>query len=467
MKYRHALFLNPYTKESANPTMMLFPPTGLEYVASSAKSLVEKITLIDMRYEKEYADSEKLLRFIEERVDIVFVGIGWDRNLDEVFRLISRIPKTVPVVAGGHTATEKAEEILGCQRIDIVVRGEGERTAEDILKGKAPREVPGISYRNADNSVCHNPNRPLEDVSRFLPPDRSLRRNDYGLMVNGILLGNILFDAVVTTRGCPFQCKFCTFSLDPLGQKRDYSERTVESVVDEVQGLKADIILISDDNFFTNPRRAEKICDLLIQRKIKKRFLAQARIDIAQHPVLLKKLARAGFKALFIGIESPHDRVLGQLNKGFDQAAIREAFAVLRKYPILTNGYFIYGNIGETEEEMLYIAQFAREIGVDTISTNKLRIEKYSPLRELAEGAPGYHITDRGELYSDDFSHARLKKIGKKIKYSFYTPARYLRLAWKSLFVVRFVTMREILTVLVTGPWVLVNLLTSQRPGKK
>lgn len=462
MKYRHALFLNPYIESNANNTMMLFPPVGLEYVATSAKGLVDKITLLDLRHNTEFSDIEKLLSFISDSVDIICVSIGWDKQFEEICQLLNRMPNNIPLVVGGYKATEKVEELFSsCPTIDIIVRGEGEETIQDILKDLALKDIPGISYRNNGN-IIHNKNRPFPDIDKLVAPDRSLRTNDYPLSFNGIKIANMNFDSVLSARGCPFSCKFCTFSLNPLGQKRDYAERSVESVVNEIQNLKANVILLSDDNFFTNPKRAEEICDLIIQRRIKKRFLAQARIDLAKYPVLLKKAVKAGFKALLIGIESPHDWVLKQLNKGFDQKTIREHFAVLRKYPIFYNGYFIYGNIGETESEMLYIAQFAKEIGVDAIACNKLRIEKFSPLKELAQNTKGYHVTDRGELYSDEFSHARLKKIGKRIKFSFYTPLRYLKILWKNIFVVRFFSLSELISVFLVAPRLIFAVITNE-----
>jgi hypothetical protein len=112
---------------------------------------------------------------------------------------------------------------------------------------------------------------------------------------------------------------------------------------------------------------------------------------------------------------------------------------------------------------MLYIAQFAKEIGVDAITCNKLRIEKSSPLRELAEKTPGYHITPRGELYSDTFSHARLKKIGKKIKFSFYTPSRYVHILWKNIFVVKFFTLKEILSLFASAPIIFKRMLVREK----
>jgi len=463
MRYKHALFLNPYIEASANSTMMLFPPTGLEYVATSAKGLAGKVTLMDLRHEPELADTEKLIAFIiSSQVDILCVSIGWDRQLEEICQMLNRVPDNVTLVVGGYKATEKVEELFKkCPTIDIIVRGEGEETIQEILKDAPLNGILGISYRE-NGSTRHNPNRPLPGVDRLGSPDRSLRRNDYSFALNGIKIADISFDSVLSARGCPFNCKFCTFGLNPLGQKRNYSARSVDSVVDEIQSLKAGVIILSDDDFFANPQRAEAICDLIIARKIKKRFMAQARIDIAKYPKLLEKMVKAGFKALLIGIESPHNWILKQLNKGFNQDAIRKYFKVLNKYPIFYNGYFIYGNIGETEEEMLYIGQFAREIGVDSIACNKLRIEKFSSLRDLAEKTPGYHITDRGELYSDTYSHAALKKIGRRIKFSFYTPSRYVKILWKNIFIVRFFTLKEILFFLGVAPRLFISVIARE-----
>ena len=467
MKYRHALFLNPYIEKNINSTMMLFPPTGLEYVATSAKGLVEKITLLDLRLGGELSDPEKLLKFISANIDIVFVGIGWDRQFEDICQLLNRIPANIPLVVGGYKATEKVEELFRLSpNINIVVRGEGEETIKEVLRFKPLKDILGISYRQG-KEIVHNANRPFAHVDTLAAPDRSLRTQDYKLTLNGINIANLTFDSVLGARGCPFNCKFCTFNLNPLGQKRDYEARNPKSVVDEIQSLTADVILFSDDNFFAIPKRAEEICDLIIARKIKKRFVAQTRIDIAKHPQLLEKAAKAGFKALLLGIESPHDWILTQLNKGFDQATIRRSFKVLVKYPIFYSGYFIYGNIGETEKEMLYIAQFAKEIGVDVIACNKLRIEKFSPLKELAEKTTGYHVTEKGELYSDMYSHAALKKIGKKIKNSFYTPARYAKVLYKNIFITKFFTFKEILLVFFAAPRIIFSLIMHEQDKKR
>jgi magnesium-protoporphyrin IX monomethyl ester (oxidative) cyclase len=461
MKYKHALFLNPYIENTATSIMGLFPPTGLEYVATSAKGFADKITLLDLRYETELCDTGKLIDFIRKDVDIVCVSVGWDRQYEEICKLLNLLPDDIPLVVGGYKATVEVENLfLACPKINIIVRGEGEETIKEILRGVPYENIPGISYRDS-SGIVHNANRPLPDVDIIGAPDRSLRRNKYYMRVNGIALAGMTFDSVLSARGCPFNCKFCTFNLNPLGQKRDYAARSVGSVVKEIEEISASTILFNDDNFFTDIKRSEDICDLIIARKIKKRFLAQARIEIAKHPRLLDKMVKAGFKMLFMGIESPHDHILAELNKGFDSSTIRRSFAVLKKYHIYYHGYFIYGNIGETEKEMLYIAKFAKEICLDSITFQKLRIEKFSPLRKVAENTPGYHVTARGELYSDTYSHASLKKIGRQIKFSFYSPLQILKIL-KKFAAVKFFDFNEIVIFAAAGPSLLWSVLVRE-----
>ncbi len=464
MKYRHSLFLNPYIERSATSAMKLFPPTGLEYVATSAKDAVDKVTLLDLRYEVELSKTDKLLDFIAKEIDIVCVGIGWDRQIKEIYQLLNDIPKDIPLIVGGYTATEIVEEIFdNCPNVDVVVRGEGEEAIKEILQGLPHEDILGISYRK-EGKITHNNLRSLGSVDCFSFPDRALRRNVYRLSLNGVNIPGLTFDTVLSARGCPYKCKFCTFTLNPLGQKRDYSARSVESVVDEIESIEAEVILFSDENFSIEPKRAEQICDGIIARKIKKRFVVQTRIEIARYPVLLEKMVKAGFKTLLIGIESPHDRILKQLDKGFDSATVRKYFEVLKKYPLYYHGYFIYGNITETEEEMLYIAQFAKEIGVDSITFLKLRIEKYSALREIVEKTPGCHIASNNAVYSDAISYADLKKIGRRIKFSFYSPSRYVHILRKC-FRIKFFRPRDAIKLFLVIPRILAGVIA--REAKK
>ncbi len=433
MKYKHALALNPYYGDST-ALIGMFPPTGIEYVATSMKDLVGKVTLMDLRHEKEYQNAARLSEFIRNDVDLLCISIRWDIFFKEICELIRGLPADVTTVVGGYKATEEVEYLLNeCPNIDVVVRGEGEMIIREIAKGVPLKDVLGISYRE-DGKIVHNKNGPLNDILKVPFPDRTLRKYKYRWVQHNTNITGLTFDTVLTTRGCPYKCKFCTFSLNPLGQKRGYTERSLESVIEELKTVTADVVMLSDDNFFTNPKRSEELCDLIIENGIKKIFVVQTRIEIARRPRLLEKAQKAGFKLLLVGIESPHDRILKQLQKGFTRQKIREAFKVLNRYSFYIHGYFIYGNIGETEEEMVYIAQFAKELKLDSITFQKLRVEKFSPLKAIVENTPGYYFeSDGGPVYSDKYDLKELKRIRDRIKFAFYRPGRVVKIIKKTI----------------------------------
>jgi len=432
MKYKHVLALNPYYGNSTS-VVGLFPPTGLEYIATAMKGFVGNVTLMDLRHEEGFQNPGTLSAFIKKEIDLVCISIRWNAFFNEICEFINRLTLGVPVVVGGYKATEEVEYLFEhCPNIGVIVRGEGEFIMREIVSGIPYKDILGISYREG-GKIIHNANAPLPDVAAVPFPDRSMRKYDYYWEQHGASLKGLTFDTVLTTRGCPFKCQFCTFSLNPLGQKRTYAERPLADVIEELKTVTADVVMLSDDNFFTNPRRSEELCDLIIANGIKKTFIVQTRIEIAKRPTLLEKAEKAGFKLLLMGIESPHDKVLANLQKGFNQEKIRKSFKELNKYNFYIHGYFIYGNTGETEEEMVYIAQFARELKLDSISFQKLRVEKFSPLKEIIDGMPGYHYEYiGGPVYSDMYDLKALKRIRDRIKFAFYTPGQIGRIIKKA-----------------------------------
>jgi radical SAM superfamily enzyme YgiQ (UPF0313 family) len=130
---------------------------------------------------------------------------------------------------------------------------------------------------------------------------------------------------------------------------------------------------------------------------------------------MLEKAYRAGFRMILLGIESASDRSLKQMNKGFTTGQVREAFNVLRRFPFYYHAYFIYGNVGESEEEMLAISRFARELGVHSISLSRLRVDQYTPMRRLIDKMPGYRISKNGYVYCDAFDKQKLRRIRDRI----------------------------------------------------
>ncbi|MDP3791156.1 MAG: hypothetical protein Q8R38_03825, partial [Candidatus Omnitrophota bacterium] len=111
-------------------------------------------------------------------------------------------------------------------------------------------------------------------------------------------------------------------------------------------------------------------------------------------------------------------------------------------------------------------SKFAKEIGLDSIAFSKLRVDKYSPLKEIVKNTPGYHITARGEVYSDKYSHSYLKKIHRKLRFSFYTPFRVLNIAAKILRV-RFFTFRELISFAGVAPLLLKSIIGKELKEKR
>jgi len=133
-----------------------------------------------------------------------------------------------------------------------------------------------------------------------------------------------------------------------------------------------------------------------------------------------------------LGIESAHDKTLSSMNKGFSIARVKEYFDVLKHFNFIYHCYFIIGNIGETKDEMLGIAKFARELGADTLGLSVLRATKYSPLKGMVAELDDYHIDqESGKVYSDKIPLQELQQIRRGVNASFFTIPVILRILKK------------------------------------
>lgn len=424
MHFKNVVAIYPYYYEV--PVYEFFPPLGLEYVVAAVEDLLEDVCVVDLRYEEDFEG------VVGGGADLFCVSVNWPYEFDSVCEVIRSLPAEATTVVGGKFATENVEELFArCPNVDVIVRGDGEETFREFVRAGSPANVDGLSYRD-DGRVVHNANRRLADVSDTLYPNRRRRRYRYKISYQKVGLG-YSFDSLVSSQGCPFNCKFCSFKMNPLGQKRDWSARSPASVLAELKEIDARVVAFVDDNFFADIKRVEEICDLIIEAKLNKIFLANARISVADHPDILKKMYRAGFRLLMIGLESAQDKSLKQLNKGFKTADVRKAFAVLRESKMLTNGYFIVGLMGETEEEMLQVVPFAREIGIDLISPNRLRYEKYSGLARLVDESDDYYVGEGNRVFSTWYGPADINRIVKRISSGFFDRRQMWAVARKGL----------------------------------
>lgn len=425
MPYKNALCVYPH-KEGL-PEKKYCPPLGLEYIATALEGMVESVTLLDMRFEPNLDDFLK-----RDGMNLVCLSVNWDYQRDAAIDCIARIPSHVKVVVGGRYATTSSEELFAASpRLDIIVRGDGEETIRDIASGLPLKDIAGVSFRE-NGRIIHNKVRDLHTLNETSYPNRSLRRANYRLSYKNIDLGQGI-DFISTSRGCPFNCKFCTFTNNPLGQKRRWSGRSPESVVEELKEIDASFIFVVDDNFAADIRRVERICDLIIAEGIKKTFAVALRLEISKYPKVLEKMFKAGFKILTIGIESAQDKTLKSMQKGFNTALAEKAVAEIKKTNHYIHGYFIVGCIGENESEMLEIAPFAKRLKLDTIDLSLLRTEKYSPLNEVIASSPGYKVNKDDIVVSEEYPEERLRNIRHRIGINYYNLSTIVRIAKKMI----------------------------------
>jgi radical SAM superfamily enzyme YgiQ (UPF0313 family) len=439
--FQHALCIYPYRQELSHAGF--FPPLGLELIAAVLQPSSGSIDTIDLRRERKHTKD-----FIRPQTDVVCFSVNWGIEDDFIRSEIRSVPPDILTIIGGRHATEDPRPWLSsCPNVDIVVRGDGEDAMEEICRGDPLAEITGISYRQ-DGRLHHNPNRQPTPVRDDLLPERRLRRSPYPIQVENIPIP-VTIDLIAASRGCPYNCKFCSFTLNPWGEKRKWSGRSPESVVSELAQIDAPIVCFVDDLFTYDMDRVGRICDLILERRIRKKYIVNARLEIAKRPDVIRKMERAGFAMLLLGVESAHDKTLRSMNKGFDTARIRQYFDELRHTSMILHAYFILGNIGETAEEMRQIVPFAQELGVDTIGISMLRDGPYTGVSDLVTQSPGYHIAPNGKVYSDSCGPRELRHLHRELRSKFYTRSQIFRVGRKA---VRNDTMGLLPTLLVDMP---------------
>ncbi len=451
--FQHILCVFPYRRTGSSRTS--FPPLGLEYVAAALRPYAGRIELVNFRHERRPSTQP----FLRPETDLVCYSINWPEDTRQIQDDINALPPGLMTILGGRTATENPRHWLEvCPHADAVICGDGEQAIAEIAEGRPWSAIAGLAYRGHDGQLVFNPPRDNAPLDDDLMPARDLRRHAYYMTSKGVSLG-ITIDQVAASRGCPFNCKFCNFAINPWGVKRCWTPRSPESIVREIERIDSDLVMFVDDVFTYQPDRVVAICDLLIAKGIRKHYIVNARLEIAERPDVLDKMRQAGFIALLVGVESTQDATLKSMGKGFTIAQVRARFEVLRKSQMVINAYFIVGNIGESEEQMLSTASFARSIGVDLVHVSRLRVEPYSGLRELVEETPSYHVGSDGYVYSDAYSAEHIANLRKQIDRRFHTPWQVACVVIK---LVRLLNWRVRTRALMTVPVFLTLLIATQ-----
>ena len=269
------------------------------------------------------------------------------------------------VLMGGPHVTFLPEEALG--HADYAVLGEGEETMPllmEVLSGKRDRSaVPNLAY-GENGRVVYTERKPFSASLDSLPhPDFSLV--DYGRQSNIRRRFMKTIVPIQTSRGCPFDCTFC--SVTGMFGKR-YRYRSTEHVIRELERYdhRKHKIFFYDDNFAANRRRTRELLQAMIDRGFQFSWSTQVRAEIAKDPELLGLMYKAGCRVLYIGFESVDPAALEAMKKSQTVEEIREAIRVIHAHRIFIHGMFVFGFDTDTVRSMRATVRFAVKENIDS-----------------------------------------------------------------------------------------------------
>jgi radical SAM superfamily enzyme YgiQ (UPF0313 family) len=298
----------------------------------------------------------------------------------------------LPIIWGGWHPSVLPEETAEDDRVDVVVRGEGERSFAEVVnnlyEGKSLADVAGITYRLPDGSIRSNPALPLEDINNFPPYPYQLVDIEKCLITTEYGRRTLQY---ISSYGCPHRCGFC---IEPVVNKRRWTGLSAESVVADWEDLhkkyQIDAIAVYDSNFFVDKKRVYSICTGLLSRGIKIKWgNANGRIpQLAQYePEIWEAMERSGCQMILTGAESGSQKTLDLINKDMSVEQIKIFTELCRKYHIRIFYSYLIGlpwSKDRRESEKFIEEEFKQtfrqiEKMMDIENGNRFSISVYTP----------------------------------------------------------------------------------------
>lgn len=331
------------------------PHLGIAYLASVLREKKHHVGLIDMRlgYKTENM-LNKVKEFNPDMVCITAVTMGYK----EVYNVINMLKnKGYKVVVGGPHVSSFRKKVLEDTKADFAVKREGEETIVRICEDDKYETIKGLIWRKG-NEIIENEDRPFEtglDNLSF-PAFDLFELNKY--------MDKKL--PIITSRGCPYNCTFCSIKLTSGSRFRPRSPESVVKELEHWYKLKYYRFVFNDDNFTLIPERVEKICDLIIEKglKIKWELRNGIRIDRVNEK-LLTKMKKAGCAYVAYGVESIDKEVLERMKKGITPEQVREAIKITDKVGIKKGAFFIVGLPGDDYKKFMKTLNFALSLNLD------------------------------------------------------------------------------------------------------
>lgn len=338
------------------------PPLGLAYLAASLLEYKDNldIEIIDGLI-MDYDDYYEKISLIE--ADIVGVT-STITQLNEALKIPSLVKrKDAKFIIGGPGSANLASSRLHESGYSVICYGEGERTIVELMKafekGLPLKDVKGISFLHNNQEVRTAPRELIENLDEIPFPARDLLDMKKYLSIWKGRMG-VTSTQVVSSRGCPFSCRFCSKNI--FGRRIRFVShiRVIEEMRQVYEKYKAEIIFFDDDLFTIDRKRVLDFCDAMEKELPGKKWGAQARVETIDLE-MLTRMKQAGCTNLMFGVESGSQRILDFLGKGTTVDQIRKAFMWVNEVGILGGMYLIVGIPGETQQDIDMTKKLIRE----------------------------------------------------------------------------------------------------------
>ena len=345
------------------------------------KNLIE---LDETKYRCGLSAQTIVKRVKQWNTDVIVIEIpfsGWSKTAYEVISALKSVNKNIDVVLFGQHPSARPEACLLDSEADFVVIGEPENTVFELIDalelGKQDfSEIDGLAFRKDGKPVLTGNRAIIEDLDSLPFPARHLlpMKIYYEAVKENPLRGEVSkpWTIVVTSRGCPYNCVFCS-NCTIWGRK--WRARSAKNVVDELEhvvktyGVKQ--VDFHDDNMTLDKKRMADICDLIVERGVRVEWFTPngVRADRLDEP-LLRKMKRSGCKKIRIAPESGVQRVVNDvIGKNLDLKSVEQTVISCKKVGIKVGCFFVIGLIGETKadiEETIKFAYKLKKLGADS-----------------------------------------------------------------------------------------------------
>lgn len=355
----NVVLLNPPTAAPSSEILL-----NLAYLSSTLKNAGHNVLILDATAPYKKLNEEETKRRILE-FEPHFIGVTLTIvYIPHTYEYLKHLKKLkIPIIAGGPHANCLPEEVLK-HGTDIVAIGEGEDTilelAEYFLGEKKLKDIPGICFKDKKGKPHYTQARPLiENLDRIPFPDYdSFPIKNY--TGNSDPDSNPIFWSMFSSRGCPYNCIFCS-SHNVFG--RTYRRRSPDNVFEEIKHMHktygAKMFAFQDDEAFIDKKRVIKFCGQVKKKLPPLKFSGRLRID-SLNAEMIKAMKSVGFTRLAFGIESFNNETLGKINKKYDIDEIAKGFKILEKADFKT----VYFNnlVGFPWETSKHLAMSLKEI---------------------------------------------------------------------------------------------------------